>query len=174
MRFLRGRVQHATTVQDRVLILRPKSTLSTNTRTKVTRAIHKLGVILSRGRSRMFVTLRAVTKGNDRVKEAFRRVGTVCSKIGGGRQLEIYFSAYRMGSTKCSLIRSCSNIFGRFSRIVKLSRVTIFRVGSDLGPLKTRGSHRTGVKRKAVKFRALRHLIRSPHFVRVPGVLRAP
>lgn len=171
--FLTGRVRQARTVNDSILVLRPNSRINTKASTKVRRVVRNLGRILSRP-SPIHVTLRAVTNGNSRVNGHFRRLTTVCSNIHFPSQLHIYFSAYRIRSTKCSLATGPSLILSRFSGALNGSRVTIFRVGSDGGRGKTTGSQRTGLNINRVKFTPLCRVIRRPSFLAVPGVLRAP
>lgn len=173
MRFLTGRVSHAVTYEDRALVLRPNTRMNTNIRVKATRVVGKLGRILAT-RASYYVTLRAVTKGKSRVKQGFRRLTQVCSKIIRGSGLEIYFSAYRADSDKCSVVRRFSSIVRSFSHLLKGSRVTIFRVGSDGGVPKTTGSQRRGVNFKRVNFSTVSAVIRRPSFRSMPGVLRAP
>lgn len=173
VKFLHRRVIQTRTLNTGRVALRPNSRINTNSRVNVGRVVGNLGRILRPDRATR-VTLRAVTKGNARVNQAFRRLTTVVSKMIRGSGLSIALSAYRAGSTNCGIGRSFSNILRRFSHVVNLRHLGVVRIGSSGGREKTRGSERTGVKFNAVNFRALGGVIRRPRLRSLPGVLRAP
>lgn len=96
------------------------------------------------------------------------------SGIRSGSHIKIYLSAYRACATNCSVIGRCSQIFARFSRMIKEGCLYTVRLGSSGGPLNDQMSHRSDVKGKLVNVSFFHHFVRSSHFSSVPIVLRAP
>lgn len=118
--------------------------------------------------------LRAVTNGNARINEAFRRLHVVVSHIRQGSGVNTYLSAYRIFSTNCSVIGGLSKILRRFSHMVKLRELGTVRLGSDVGPVNGRGSERRGVNRNCVKVSTFKGVVGGRGLQGLPFFLRAP
>lgn len=152
---------------------RPNSRINRNTSRKVHLVTRNLGRTLRPNRS-AYILLRAVTKGNARINEAFRRLTHVVRLARRGRLVNIYLSAYRIDSTKCSISTDLSKILRRFSQIVNLSELGTLRLGSSGGPMNTRGSHRRQLNLNRLNLKYFSTVIHSGHAQSLPVVLRAP
>lgn len=90
------------------------------------------------------------------------------------RQVKVYLSAYRIFTTKCSVMGSLSKILRRFSGMLKLRLLETVRLGSDVVPFNSEGSQRTIVNNKRVKVRTLLGIVHRPGLGSLPFCLRAP